>query len=238
MRHIKLSFAAIIFLSFSLVGTNLNLEASDGLPLVASRKEKPQATRKIQPPALSSSSLSLTVGTDSGGKGQATGKLTDQAGAPIASAPVQLKVTPLDGPGFYGEYTATGTIPAGTTTVLVGFRVNSECDCNGPSDFNLYKVRFTQGAETDNRVFNADFSQGMNGWGFWGPGTVQLEPSDRGTGQRLNVVADPDQAVNCNSNDFPVTAGQTYTATFSAQVAPVSVGSGYFSVFFMNGLEI
>ncbi len=235
MRHIKLSFAAIIFLSFSLVGTNLNLEASDGLPSAASRIDKPQATRKNQPPSLSSTSLSLTVGTDSAGKGQATGKLTDQAGAPIDGAGVQLKITPLDGPGFYGEYTITGTIPAGTTTVLVGFRVNTECDCSGPSDFTIYQVRFTQGEETDNRVFNADFFYGMNGWGFGGPGTAQLEPSDRGTGQMLHVMATPAQDVGAQSLDFPVTAGQTYTATFSARVTPISACSGYFSVFFLSG---
>src|SRR5262249_41144444 len=124
--NMRRSISTIVFLSFSLVEASVSLKASDGPPPVPSRKNKSQTTQTNQASSLSSTSLSLAVGTDSGGKGQATGKLTDQAGSPIVGAPVQLKVTPLDGPGFYGEYTITGTIPAGTTTVLVGFRVNVE----------------------------------------------------------------------------------------------------------------
>ena len=45
MRDTKLSFAAGVFLSFSLAGMSLSLEASEGLPSVGSGKDKLQTTR-------------------------------------------------------------------------------------------------------------------------------------------------------------------------------------------------
>jgi hypothetical protein len=180
--------------------------------------------------------LSLSVSTPaSDGSRQVSGTLNDQVGNPISNAPIELSLTAQSGPGQYAEYTVSGTVPAGATKADVGFRVNDECGCSGTSEFFLYGVRYLQGNETTNRVPNGNFSQGLEGWGPWGTGTAQLEPSDRGlSGTMLHVKATPTQTADINSTDFRVTVGATYTVTFAARVAPVSVGSGYFSIVFLS----
>ncbi len=181
--------------------------------------------------------LSLSVSSPAAdGSRQATGTLNDPVGHPIANAPIEFFLTIMSGSeAYYGEYTVSATVPAGATQAMVGFRVNRACDCAGTSDFTLYEVRYTEGTERTNRVPNGNFSQGLVNWGIgMSTGTVRLEPSDRGPGQILHVMATPAQTAILNGTPFPVTAGVTYTAAFVARVLPVSVGSGYFAVFFLD----
>jgi len=178
--------------------------------------------------------LSLSASSPSAnGTRQLTGTLTDRTGTPITNAPIELTMTPLSGPGVFAEYTQSDTVPTGATEAVVGFRVNDECGCAGTSDFTLYEVRYVEGQETTNRVPNGNFSQGLQGWGFWGTGTARLE-IDANFRQGLHVTATPAQTASINSSAFSVTAGATYTVTFAARVTPVSVGSGYFTVIFLN----
>ncbi len=188
--------------------------------------------------------LSLTVGPPSvGDSRQITGTLKDQTGHPIVNAPIEFFVTPLTGQGQFAEYTEAlapgntvpATVPAGVAQAIVLVRVNRACACAGTSDFTLYEVRYTEGNETTNRVPNGNFSQGLEGWGWrMSTGTVLLEPSDRGPGQMLHVMATPTQTVILNGTPFAVTAGATYTTSFAARVAPISIGSGYFAVVFLD----
>jgi len=180
-------------------------------------------------------SLSLAVSPRlSDSSRNATGILTDAAGIPVAEASVGLSARPLAGPGLLAEYTLSGTVPVGVTQAVVGFRVNIECGCAGTSDFFLYEVRYVEASEKVNRVPNGDFSRRLEGWGFWGSGSARLERSDRGAGWMLHVIATPSQTAAINSASFPVTPGATYTLTFAARVAPVSVGSGYFDIVFLD----
>jgi len=156
------------------------------------------------------------------GERQASGTLADAGGAPVAGGQVDFTVTPLDGPGVFAEYTASG-MPADAAQAVVGFRVNTECGCSGISDFALYGVRYIEAATAANRVPNANFSAGLDNWGFWGEGTARLEHSDRGSGRMLHVAATAGQTAAINSASFPVRAGQIYTLTFAARASPASV---------------
>ena len=183
--------------------------------------------------------LRLSVGAPAAdGSLEANGTLVNAAGRPLASASVELAATPIDGPGLFSEYILAGIVPAGSTQADVGFRVNTECGCAGTADFVLYEVRYVEGKETVNRVPNWEFTRGLEGWSFWGNGTVRLERSDRGSGRMLHVTATPTQTAAINSAAFPVNPGATYTLTFAARVSPVSKGSGYFDIVFLAPPEV
>ena len=198
----------------------------------------PTATSPVPPkntPVSVSKTLATTLSLSApGGSQQVSGTLKDQASVPIARASIEFAMTALDGPGLFAQYTLTGTVPAGATQADVGFRVNTECGCAGTSELILYETTYVQGGEKTNRVLNSNFAQGLNGWGFWGTGTARLETSDQGQGQMLHVTAKPSQTAAINSTRFPVSAGAAYTLTLSARVSPVSTGSGYFDIIFLN----
>jgi hypothetical protein len=171
--------------------------------------------------------LTLQTSGDTAG-----GRLTRRNGQPLPGEPIELTATPLDGPGTYSESPLTGTVPGDARIALLGYRVNTECDCSGAADFTLYESRY-QEEGGPNRVPNARFDSGLDGWGTFGDATTQLEPSDRG-GQALHVTAAPGQAGGINGTAFRVTPGARFTITFAARIAPSSVGSGYFAVMFLG----
>jgi hypothetical protein len=161
------------------------------------------------------------------------GTLTTEDGNPVAGQPLDLTITPLDGSGVVHTYTLTGIVPAGASQGIVGVRINTECECSAPSSFRLYEVRYTEGGGS-NPVPNPSFVTGLDGWGFWGGVTPQVQPSDQGTGSMMRVTASPGQSLGMNSGEFPVTPGAAFELTFTARVAPESVGSGYFALFFLT----
>lgn len=179
--------------------------------------------------------LSLDIGPKgSDGSQSASGILTDANGTPLPNATIELTMTAPDGPGVVAEYTITGTVPARATSAVVGFRVNTECGCQGISDFTLYQARYVEEQEAVSRVPNGSFIQGLANWGKWGSGTIRLEPSDQGKGRMLHVKTTANQNAAINSASFPVTSGSTYTLIFVARVSPASFGSGYFDIVFLN----
>jgi hypothetical protein len=165
-----------------------------------------------------------------------SGALTDEHGAPLRNANVELSMTPLEGSGVVSEYTVSGTVPEGARQAVAGYRVNMECEgCSGPADFTLYEVHYMEGAEDSNRVPNWRFANGLEGWGTSGVSdSWALVASDQGSGGALHVMVQPDEIAALDSTSFAVTAGADFTATFVARVAPASEGSGYFSVFFLD----
>jgi len=180
--------------------------------------------------------LNLRIETTSSSR-EIVGNLTDIFDAPLSGAPIELLVRPLEGAGVLAEYVITSTVPENAREAIVGFRVNTECGgCNGNSEFNLYQVRYYEGNETEQRVPNGDFSQGLHRWDFLTLNTVRAQPSDLGSGLMLQVKVVPGEKATINSARFPVTAQATYTLTFVARVAPVSlVDNGYFAIFFLSG---
>jgi hypothetical protein len=180
--------------------------------------------------------LTLNAQVSQAGGLTLSGTLTDEHGAPMPKANVNLSMTPLAGPGAVSEYTLSATVPDGATQADVGYRVNMECEsCSGSADFTLYEVHYTQGEGDSNRVPNWRFADGLAGWDAWGNGgTWELVASDQGSGSALHVTAQPDQTAAINSTNFDITAGETFTVTFIARVAPISEGSGYFSLVFLG----
>jgi hypothetical protein len=164
----------------------------------------------------------------------ASGKLTDASGAPISGATVALSDTLSS--GTFAQYQLSGQPPAGATQAVVGFRVNIEGSGPEPSDFSLYQASYIQTADGIERVVNGDFSLGAQSWSLGGQD--QLVPSDRGAGQRVQVLATPVETAALTSALFAITPGAGFQVSFFARVAPSSFGSGYFTVIFLNGTEI
>lgn len=180
--------------------------------------------------------LNLKVSPSSSGEPrEVTGKLIDARDAPIGAASVEILVKPTEGVGVVAEYSVTSLVPDGTKEAMVGFRVNTECSCAGDTEFRLYEVRYREGNDTAQRVPNGNFSQGLQAWNFLSPNTVQIRSSDVSASSMLQAKATARENATINSSKFPVTSGAIYTLTFVARVAPVSVGSGYFAIFFLSG---
>jgi hypothetical protein len=187
-------------------------------------------------PARSRTVLTLNDSGPADPNRSASGKLTDAVGAPISGATVTLSDTPAS--GTFAPYQLSGQAPTGATQVVAGFRVNMEGAGPEPSDFFLYQVSYIQNADGIERVVNGDFSSGAQSWSFGGQ--AQLAPSNRSTGQMVQVLATPSQNAALTSAAFAVTPGAPFQASFSARVAPSSFASGYFTVIFLpsNGVEL
>jgi hypothetical protein len=169
---------------------------------------------------------------------QASGKLLDNLGAPVASAPITVTLRPISGPGVVADYTLTGIVPAGATGALVGIRINEECGgCSGTADVAMYTFQYSE-TGAGSRTANLDFANGFNGWGLFDTGTSQFESTPIPPGQDLHVTAQPGQVVQLNSSTFTATPGAAYTLHIKARVSPQSAGTGYFTIIFVGSQEV
>ncbi|MGC9951018.1 MAG: hypothetical protein ABSF64_32045 [Bryobacteraceae bacterium] len=180
-------------------------------------------------------SLSLTSTAN-----QASGKLLDNVGNPIPSAPVVLTLQPVAGPGVLSTYTITGTVPTAATDVsqaVVQICIN-ECDpAQGPVDMNVYSYQYADAGTNATQ----NFTNGLTGWGVQGPpdgnATVQIA-SDAG-GPSLLIQATAAQQTWVNSSPFAVTPGSSFNLTVQARVAPASTGNAILClVFLIGGVEV
>ena len=149
-------------------------------------------------------------------------------GQPIGNASINLTISPTTGSGVPALYTLTGTVPAGTQTIVFGVRVNVECNCSGTADFLVSSFTMDAGLAG---VITRDFSNQLNGWGVptgSPPATARIE------GASLHVIAQPGQSVLLNTPPIPFTSAVAYTFRVSAQVSPKSSGSGYFTLIFLG----
>jgi Glycosyltransferase WbsX/IPT/TIG domain len=171
----------------------------------------------------------------------ASGGLTDANGAPIAGASVNLTDARVGGV-YSQQYQLAGQPPVAATQAVVGFRVNSGDAVAlwpgyffagpGNSDFSLYQVSYVQPADGIQRLPNGDFSSGSASW--LPQGEAEVVPSDRGAGQMVHVGATQSQFATLDSLPFPISEGAAFQVTFSARVAPSSLGSGYFFLAFLD----
>lgn len=188
------------------------------------------STMLAAPPAGARTVLTLVDSGSSDPNRQATGTLTDADGSSISGASIKLVSSPFA--DTYMQYPLSAQVPAGATQAVVGFRVNYEGAGPESSDFSLYQVSYIENADGVNRVANSDFSAGAQSWSLGGQ--AQLVASDRGSGQMVTVQATPSQTAALTSFPFGVTAGEAFQLSFSARVAPLSLGSGYFTVIFLT----
>jgi pyrimidine-specific ribonucleoside hydrolase len=181
------------------------------------------------------SSFDLEYGlvTESGSH-SVLGKLVDESGLPIIDAPIQFELITLEGPGFYSAYSISGIVPTDANFGNLGYRVNVECNCSGPSNFSLNEASYVEGDSFVNLVENGDFSGGFESWNAWGSAIARTRAGDSPEERHLDVEATSEQVGYLNSFDFEVTPGASFTATFEARVSPTSIDSGSFVVIFLN----
>jgi hypothetical protein len=162
---------------------------------------------------------------------QLSGSLS--AGAqPVAGASILLTSQPLSGSGTLATYTIAGTVPPTAASALVGARIDSECyDCNGTTDVTVYNFQYT---DTLGGSGEWDFSQGITPWTY-GPGVAALVFGPAPYFQGLQITSQPGQPRSLTSTtSHTVYAGAQFTFQVIATVAPVSVGSGYFTLIWLD----
>jgi hypothetical protein len=161
---------------------------------------------------------------------QLSGQLSSGANG-VAGASIQLTSQPVSGAGTIATYTITGLVPNDAVNGILGARVNSECyACNGQSDVTIYAFQYK---DTQNSTGSLDFSSGLTGWSF-GPGPAVFTRGPSPYVQGLNITAQPGQAFGLNSTPIAVTPGVVFTFQVTAQVPPLSVGSGYFTLIWLD----
>ncbi len=152
----------------------------------------------------------------------AGGSLRTATGDALARASVVVSAQATSGLGLTGTYLVSGPIPAGTTTMAMGVRVNTQCNnCRGDADLLVESTRTDIGGSTVTR----DFRDGFTSWTVSNPAVVSLE----GTSARLIVPTA--QRLLLTSAPFAA-AGSAFTFTVVARVAPASRGSGHFVLIF------
>jgi hypothetical protein len=164
---------------------------------------------------------------------QLSGSLSAGAEA-VAGASILLTSQPLSGSGTITTYTITGPVPPSASTAIVGARINSECyACNGPADLTVYSFQYS---DTQGGSGEWGFTHGTSiGWSYGpvSPVFVYGPPPNRPQG--LQITAQAGQAIGLTSTtSITVNPGAQFTLQVTASVAPVSVGSGYFTLIWLN----
>ncbi len=168
---------------------------------------------------------------------QLTGILTDGTGQGISSASIVLALQPISGTGVVSTFNQSGIVPPSATTAVVGGRINNQCDaCSAPTDLALQSVQYSETSAGANSS-TQNFASGLKGWWLDTTGTAVVEPSASGSGNDLHISATSSQQVALNSPVFSVTPNASYSVQFTARVAPLSTGSGYFTIIFLDAFS-
>ncbi len=160
---------------------------------------------------------------------EASGRLVDSQGEPIASAPIRLTAQATTGPGTVANTVLSGTVPPSTTKAVIQICVN-QCGDVGTTDINVYAFQYTSsGSQTD-----LSFANGLNGWGVEPNGTAVVEPASGPDGPSIRIKATATQQTFVNSIPINVVPGSSYNLAIRVRVSPSSVGSGEFALVFLD----
>ncbi|MFZ0626531.1 MAG: hypothetical protein WAN34_08545 [Acidimicrobiia bacterium] len=155
-------------------------------------------------------------------------------GSPIASAPLSVDVTPVDGQA--ADIAISGVVPEDVTEAVVVFRVNTEGAGPGTADMRIYEVGYREGDSDENKVADPRFEQGLEAWAPYGEGVATVRPSDQGPGAMLELSTAEGQPLNVDSTStITVTPNSEFVLSCTAGIPPDSSGSGYVSVVFLRG---
>jgi hypothetical protein len=150
----------------------------------------------------------------------------------VSGANIQITAQPVSGNGAITTYTIAGIVPEAARTALVGARINSECySCNGPTDLTIYGFQYNE--NTQRKPVTWDFAKGVSGW-LYGPGAAVFDSGEPPYVHGLHVTAKPGQPLMINSTAVAVTPKAQFTLRVTARVSPISVGSGYFTLIWLN----
>jgi hypothetical protein len=149
----------------------------------------------------------------------ARGKLTTRRGRPIANATVNGHVPGVDFNQPLPVTVYQGTVPPNATQAIIGFRLNTECLCNGFNDIlvGTFQYQEIQGGAAQYSWMFPNMSYIYNGV------VVTAELVDGTSVTR--AIAQPGQAFTPNSNIFPVTPGATFQ--YSAPAGTIG-GAGWY----------
>jgi hypothetical protein len=183
------------------------------------------------------SSIAVKAKATGNGRLAVSGSIVPKGpGGTVAGAAVRLTAIPID--GAYQVSQLEGRVPAGATTAVVVLRVNTEDAGPGPVHLRIYRLGYTQGSGSRNRVPDPGFAAAPDGWGVSGAGQARFVASDRGGGRMLRVDATPSQELLVDSSAFPVTAGARYRFTAALRVPASATGNAYLAVVFLHGTEV
>ena len=166
---------------------------------------------------------------------QASGRLVDSQGEPVASAPITLTAQATRGPGTVANTVLSGIVPPSITQAVIQICVN-QCGDAGTTDMNVYAFQYTSsGGQT-----NLNFANGLDGWGVEATGTARVQPSSGPDGPSIRITATATQQTFVNSIPLTVVPGSSYNLAIRARVSPSSVGSGEFALVFLGagGTEV
>jgi uncharacterized protein (TIGR03437 family) len=106
----------------------------------------------------------------------------------------------------------------------------------GITDINVYSFQY-KGSSGQTSL---NFANGLTGWGLEATGTVSVQPESDANGTSIHISATSAEETFINSSSIAVVPGDNYNLTIRARVPPSSIGSGSFSLVFLNagGTEV
>lgn len=117
--------------------------------------------------------------------------------------PIEFSNLSINVPKY--EFTLEGTVPEGATRALVGYRINTECDCSGELDMTVHTIGYQAGELSQNLVPNSFFINGLANWNITGNAPYDLQDGSLSTGQMLSVTASDEQSSALTGAVFSVT---------------------------------
>lgn len=141
--------------------------------------------------------------------GEVSGRLVDEAGAPLSGATITLSRVGLL-PGQAPQIQkVTGTVPEAARFAILGLRVNQECHCSGTNDLLVGPLRFQEERSGRPQVYDpsakAESKSARFGGGVFSE-TVEAEDKPF-----VHFKVEKDQGFGFNSAPFAVDPGAGFT---------------------------
>jgi hypothetical protein len=143
------------------------------------------------------------------------GRITDSTGQPVPGATLALSSAINGSTSASALHTRTGTVPPRAATAVLALRINSECECSGVADVAIGTMAYREQGS----------SQAVQ---------QTFHPQAGPAGATGRFHAQPGQAVTQNTPRFPVTPNAPFTVEVPMSISPVTVGSGYVALIFLD----
>lgn len=153
----------------------------------------------------------------------------------LVRVPIEFNVLTIDAPQY--EFELVGSVPQDATRALVGYRINTECDCSGSVTMNLHALQYGEGDSGRNLVPNSLFTNALANWNISGDATYDIQPSTLSDGQMLSLTANAPESSALNSAVFDVTANEEFTLSVIAETNDVTQDAGYFTLIFLDDIS-
>jgi hypothetical protein len=143
------------------------------------------------------------------------GTITDTSGNPVPNVSIALSAAFTGTEGAPTLHTSSGVVPAKAATAVLALRINAECECSGLADVAIGAMEYRE-----------------QGSGQSVQQTFRHPGAPLGAAARFH--AESGQAITQNTQRFPVTANNPFTVQVPMSINPVSAGSGYVALIFLD----